>query len=69
MAQPAFSRAVRSWSRRAAYTARCRSACASSPSAAVIAAWTGAGMIIPACLRISSSCAMSAGSPVTKPAR
>ena len=68
-AQPAAWNAGSSRSRRAAYTARCRSACASSSSAAAIAAWTGAGIIIPACLRISSSRAMSAGSPVTNPAR
>jgi hypothetical protein len=69
MAQPAAVSAAHSRSRRAAYRARCSSACSSSSSAAAIAACTGVGIIIPACLRISSRSAMSSGSPVTNPAR
>ena len=37
--------------------------------AATMAAWTGVGTIIPACLRTANSSATRSGSPATKPAR
>ena len=67
--KPAEANAERSAERRAAYNDRCATACASSPNAAIIAACTGSGTIIPACFLMASSCATSAGSPVTNPAR
>src|SRR2546421_709175 len=69
MVNPAFSSAGRSSERRVAYKARCAEACDSSPSAATIAACTGAGTIIPACFRPSSSADTNDGSPATNPAR
>src|SRR5690606_6087205 len=69
MRNPCRSNASRSTARRRAYRSRCSSTCASSSSATAIAACTGAGTIIPACLRTSSSRFTSATSPVTNPAR
>ena len=69
MRNPAAVSPAASTERRAAYRAFCSAAWASSASATVIAACTGAGMISPACLPTSSSCFISAGSPVTNPAR
>ena len=69
MAQPVSAKAASKTDRRAAYRSRCSAACVSSDSAAAIAACTGPGMIIPACLEIASRSATSAGSPVTNPAR
>jgi hypothetical protein len=66
--QPAASSAGRSTERRAAYRPLLDGVRVVE-SAAVIAACTGPGTIIPACLRIASRSATSAGSPVTNPAR
>ncbi|CAM5197765.1 hypothetical protein LSPH26S_02212 [Lysinibacillus sphaericus] len=55
--KPCASRAARSAARRAAYRSRCSATCASSPSAATVAACTGAAVIMPPCLRIEQQLA------------
>ena len=69
MRKPAAVSPAARMARRAAYLAFCSTACASSDSAATMAACTGPGTIIPACLPTSSRSFIRAGSPVTKPAR
>ena len=55
MRKPWYTRASRSRARRAVYRSRCSWTWVSSPRAATTAAWVGADVIMPPCLRISRS--------------